>query len=727
MPRFAILRQAHSSPELFDPVKRQLYNMHLWDEGSDGDIHEWFALTQGPLAGENFDRAASFIVKALNGGRSLTVLVDELNPLRMNPLLANGWPTLVAMLVLAFPEVRWHALVLSGRPRDDQSELRRWETFQALHGVSALFDPRGTSLFDGYGLRQHVLDCIFHEEEKERNANRRSYRISGRVPGRQALATVLDEEEGYRWLLSYMAYRHGFRVCAIAFWREAMNLLGPGGLLVRSPHGDDQYQSQATSFMLSLEDWFLSYPDQNVPAMSDLRRRSLVLPALQLQAPPLRRFLTVGHQHQSGVMVNYRESVLAEVRDRELAATGHSLHRDQQISFKPASGLYTLWKELGLDRDWNTSGSHAWNDRMRGKHQGLGPGYFWPPDTNDSDGDQEFDEGHSSPGRLLHIAEHLIHRATALSREAHTATEALRGAVLATQALEMLGAKTPTVSVEALLLKHSFEVTAECQFPGVEYHFNLKERLADIRANIKVFGNWLNPKRQKDFMLNAEAQILAKLAVILEEHGEYEEAELCQCELRKLHREISVRYDFKTRPILAPFILPFRLYIEFVLRSTVNFLLSILVLVLAFWIAHYLDTRYVSQAISTSRSQHSSGASQPELPGPTSALTARGRVVPSGPLVLELKSEERLSKIKEAPAFIFLVTPADPLKPKADSDIDGPDDNFYDAFKSIISGEPVDRDRKSLWTRGISYTAALLGVLNLGILVSVLHSRMNRR
>jgi hypothetical protein len=85
----------------------------------------------------------------------------------MNPLLANGWSTLVAMLVLAFPEVRWHVLVLSGRPCDDQprdhpSELLRWETFQALHGVAALFDPRGTPLFDGYGLRQHVLDCIFH-------------------------------------------------------------------------------------------------------------------------------------------------------------------------------------------------------------------------------------------------------------------------------------------------------------------------------------------------------------------------------------------------------------------------------------------------------------------------------------------------------------------------------------------------------------------------------------
>ena len=207
------------------------------------------------------------------------------------------------------------------------------------------------------------------------------------------------------------------------------------------------------------------------------------------------RFLTVGHQHQSGVLVDYRESLLAEIREREFGATGQPLRRAQQISFKPASGLYTLWKELGLDRDWNTTGRHAWNERVRQKHHGLAPGYFWPPETRDGDQQQDVDDGHSSPGRLLHIAEHLLDRANASINEVNTATEALRGAVLATQALELLGGKTPTVSVEALLLKHAFEVIAECQFPGVEYHLNLKERLADINANLTALSSWLNSKQ----------------------------------------------------------------------------------------------------------------------------------------------------------------------------------------------------------------------------------------
>jgi hypothetical protein len=702
MPRYAILRQAHTNTELFNPVTQQLHARNLWDKSGDGDIMEWQCHGQGSRAGEQFDRAAAFILNALDGGRILTVLVDELNPLLMNPLRANGWPALVAMLVLAFPEVRWHVLVLTGRPNEESNgqpsrQLQRWEAFQALHGIGALFEPRGTPLFDGYGLRQHVLDCIFDQEEKDSSYNRRSFRITGSVPARPALATVLDEEEGYRWLLAYMAYRHGFRVCPIAFWREATALLGPEGLLARTSREQEPSQSQANCFRLSLEDWFLSYPDQNVSAMSDLRRRSQVLPALRLHGPPLRRFLTVGHEHQSGVLVDYRDSLLAEVRRREFGANGHLLDRAQQIAFKPASGLYTLWKELGLNRDWNTTGPPAWNDPMRKKHHGLAPGYYWPPETLDGDRQQQADEGHSSPGRLLQIAEHLLDRANANIKDVNTVTEALRGAVLATQSLELLGGKTPTVSVEALLLKHAFEVIAECQFPGVEYHLNLKERLADIRANLTALSAWLHTKRRQDFLLNAEALILTKLAVILEEYGEYEEAEMCHRQLRLLHRHISHQYDLRARPYFAYLKLPFRMYIEFVLRSSLHFTGAIIILVFIFWGAHFVASQGVKPK--ANECKISSAA-------PTDALDSRSK--------LNLRPPNCPTK------------PANNL-PSDDADLAQPDQTFYDAFKAIISGEPIDKGERSLLPRLVSYVATVLGVLNLGILISVLHSRMNRR
>ena len=679
MPRFAILRQSHTTPKLFTPVKRQLRDRTLWDESGDGRLEEWVANRHGLRAGEQFDRAAAFLIKALDGGRILTVMVDEINPILMNPLRANGWPTLIAMLVLAFPELRWHFLVLTGRPRDEQADrahqnrLHLWDTFQALHGIDGLFEPRGTPLFDGYGLRQHVLTCMTDDENQDRHFNRRSLRSVGNVPARRALATVLDEEEGYRWLQAYMAYRHGFRVCAIAFWREAENLLGSGGRLDSKARPSNDALIHNSVFALSLEDWFMSYPDQTDPATSDLRRRSELLPALRLQAPPLRRFLTVGHQHQAGVLVDRRNNWLAQLRKQEIAVTGDPLQQKQQIAFKPASGIFSLWKELGLDRDWNSSGEQAWKPSLRRKYHGLAPGFFWPPDNSDPTATQSVDDGHSSPGRLLHLAECLIDRANVLFRDCNTATEALRGAVLSTQALELLGCRTPTVSVEALLLKHAFEVIAECQFPGVEYHLNLRERLADIKANLTAMSIWLHHNRRHDFMLNAEAQILSKLSSILVEYGEFEEAELCQQELRDLHRQISVRYDFKTRPLFAPLIWPFRWYIVFVLRSTANFFLSIAILIAVFWVAHFADCvrQPASDACFNNTSVHKEGRGRP------------------------------LSDLLNY--------------------------TFYDTFKAIISGEPIEKEKTLPFAKLISYVASSLGVLNLGILISVLHSRMNRR
>jgi hypothetical protein len=175
-------------------------------------------------------------------------------------------------------------------------------------------------------------------------------------------------------------------------------------------------------------------------------------------------------------------------------------------------------------------------------------------------------------------------------------------------------------------------------------------------------------------MLNAEAQILSKLSSILVEYGEYEEAELCQQELRDLHRQISVRYDFTIRPLFAPLIWPFRWYIVFVLRSTANFFLSIAILIAIFWGAHYFEGR---ESVSASDDR------------------AHCSVVPKN------------SRCEDLPTLAG--------------------GTFYDTFKAIISGEPIDKEKTSFPARIISYVASSLGVLNLGILISVLHSKMNRR
>jgi hypothetical protein len=569
MPRHAILRQSHTKTTTFDPVVHSLRQAHLWESAGDGAIAEWVALPQGTTAGENFDRAAVFLTDQLGEGRILTVLVDEVDPLKLDPLMPYGWNTLIAMLVLAFPEVRWHFLTLTGRPPETQSteenkELNRWRRFQVLHGIAAVQERRGSPLFDGYGIRQHVLENIFLREGQ--GAIGKRVRISGSVPKRRKLATVLDEEEGYRWLLACMAYRNGFRVHAISSWREAEALLAQEGKLMHPSGRTASPGNQTEDFALSLEDWFLGYPDQTIRGMSKLDYRSEILPALGSEPPPLRRFLTVGHEKQSNEQADLRKEQLRQLREAESIGTGKRLSKKQQITYKPASGLYTLWKDMGLTRDWNQNCGEEISRRERRRRLGLAPGYIWPPDSSQSVDNSE-EDGHSSEGRLLDIAEHLIKRATGFIDSVNTTTEAIRGAVLATQALELLGGKTPTVSVEALQLKHEFEVTAECQFVGVEYHLSMDERLKDIRKNLKAMSQWLHTSRRKDFMLNAEAMIVTRLIATLDEYGEYEESQFCQKRLRYLHHSVTHRNDLRTNWPLAILLWPFRAYIEFVLRS----------------------------------------------------------------------------------------------------------------------------------------------------------------
>lgn len=69
------------------------------------------------------------------------------------------------------------------------------------------------------------------------------------------------------------------------------------------------------------------------------------------------------------------------------------------------------------------------------------------------------------------IAETLLRRAEIFASEACTVKDYIKGAVLATEALEMLGGRTATLSLVALGLNHQFEVLAECAFVGVGYHF----------------------------------------------------------------------------------------------------------------------------------------------------------------------------------------------------------------------------------------------------------------
>jgi hypothetical protein len=575
---FVIIRETNTSPDTLGVVKELLKQKQLWMP-EDGAIPEWVALPGFDQSCDNFSRAHAFLASRLQSGFAITAIVDKVNPALMDPLASNGWSSLIAMLVLAFPEVRWVFLVVCGKPsilRDSvsDSESRRspaktWRTeaealtfidihglVESRHGVCSLGEPRGSPLFDGHGLRQIV----------RWNLARRRREDAGFVPSRPALALVLDDEGEFSLFLSICAYSRGFRVHCISSMSEATSLLGRG-VQAKEVGGQESFDHCARlhrpkeMFLLSIEDLFVNFPDKGRNHLSSLIDRERELPGLS--RCPRRRFVTVGHERQRQTAM-MRRRYMDNLRQAERNELGRRLPKNSQVILKPASGLYTMWREMGMFRTLRKGCEGC-------LVSGFAPGFVWPPATSASSAANDESDGHSSPGRLLQIAEHLILRASAMTEAVDGVSAAVRGAVLATQALELLGCKTPTLSVEALSLRHRFEVTAECKFVGVEYHLSVRERLNDIRRNLKAMAYWIHRGRRRAFCLNSEARILSRLVAIFDAHGEFEESHLCQLRLRTLHRQISAAEDWRRGRFLRVMFWPFWMYVNWTHRSLAHF------------------------------------------------------------------------------------------------------------------------------------------------------------
>ena len=139
------------------------------------------------------------------------------------------------------------------------------------------------------------------------------------------------------------------------------------------------------------------------------------------------------------------------------------------------------------------------------------------------------------------VAENLILRAESSAGSVETVAEAAQGAVLAVDAEELTGGRTPTTAVEALTLKHRFEVMAECQFCGVAYHIWMKPRLDEIAEETTAICKWFHAGQRKNAALNAEMHIVNQLVGILREFNRFDEEQICLNRIRRLHNTLWMR------------------------------------------------------------------------------------------------------------------------------------------------------------------------------------------
>ena len=499
---------------------------------------------------DEFNRICDWIETKVCCGNNIaalreTVAITDIAPLHfgegsyLNPLCKvadkeqdeeKAWSSLLALLILAFPEIQWVALPdPCDSPKPEPKVLPKDVIFRKAHVLDDLREvfllkrDGFVPLFDPSGLRNRIRQLILIDPQT----------VHRDVPLRPMQAAAIDDEKSYTYLHAYTAYRFGFRSHVVTTEKMMSRLFSPDSL---GRIGDK---------FLVFEDLFLKFAEPDAererqsPHISSLTDRDRFYTCLRGAA--YRIVVTSGHRRKQD------QNILRDNRQylKELRNSQHN-----RVLSKPLAGVFDLWEESGLDRKLE---------------RGLADGFVWPPRHTS----EEATGGHSAPGRLLEVAARLIDRAERFLPEVRSVADCVHGAVLACDAYELLAERTPTSALEALMLKHQFEVLAECQFCGVQYSLEVKSRIEDIQREVKSLSFWFDPRREEFTRWNAEAAIVSKLIKIYREYNNFDEEQKVLARNRTLHRKM---WFFRKR--WAVIFQPLAWYIEWLLGSLPRFIVA---------------------------------------------------------------------------------------------------------------------------------------------------------
>jgi tetrahydromethanopterin S-methyltransferase subunit F len=457
---------------------------------------------------------------------------DDLDPIDRT----KGWTGVVAMLILAFPEIHW-AIISPVNPTQklpNAEELSRFHflpvknLFESVERILTLHDEGFTALFDPTGLRQAI---------RERLVGRPS---SSYIPLRRNCAVSIDEEEAYSYFHAYAAYRFGYRCHVITSYGLMKEILS-------------ENNKAGTDFELSFEDIYLNFPDRRT-SLSKIEIRDATFPAMGMIRN--RIFVTSGHQNTK------TEKEVTEANTKYSAhLTANQIYNT--ILYKPESGVFDIWERSGM------------KERLE-NFAGQAPDFVWPPSMIEND--VPAGGTHSAPGRLLVVAESLIARANRIFSGVQSVSEAVYGATLAMNAQEYLGLRTPTTALESISLKHRFEVLAECMFYGVEYHLDTKSRFEEIEEEMECVGVWFREETRDVSKLNTEIGMLSELVLIYRDFNQFNEEQSSLTKLRHVYRGLWVK---RHKP-WSYLLFPFRWYFDQLLASVPRFILALLAWILIF-------------------------------------------------------------------------------------------------------------------------------------------------
>ena len=330
-------------------------------------------------------------------------------------------------------------------------------------------------------------------------------------------------------------------------YRQAENLLG------EKKDKTDPDKSCPTivlkSIDVSLEDLRLGFPDKedgiklsHLVPFKDERCRSSELQ--RLSGVKNRFIITYGDAASRDD--DTEQSLADQVRKYN---SEHNPSSHMFVRHKPLADIYTLGRQAKLYNLWRkTRDQNA--ETIKNEEQNKGK-----------------PSNHSAEGIIIDIAEILFGRAKKLLREEKSIQDIIHAALLALEAKELLGGKTPTISLELLDLQHQAEVLAECRCYGTNYNKQtVSRRIAEIKKEVYLICQWYRPGSQRLASLSARSKIVGGLSKIFADARQIEEHETTLVETRRLSGLLFVHHNRWALPLY-----PLRWYFELLQRSLAVF------------------------------------------------------------------------------------------------------------------------------------------------------------
>jgi len=327
MLRYLILAQSEVTANALGAWLELLGERKLGDDHPSRIVWDRDANWEGSIAA--YETLVHRVEQAARGGgdriplNQVVALVDSIRPADLSAVEESGnWDNLIAMLILAFPEIVWVFGVM--QVQHDQICWNR--TIVTHHNLASLFHRAWRNpLFDPTGLREWV-----------RAYTNGALTRAGDdlwLPERQKISAAIDEERPYAYLHGYLAYRFGCRADVVITWALMKKQFGTAG----ESHG----------YWLLLEDMSLNFPDRE----SRTHLLHLSERANQDRCPQLDSTTATVEKSE------YRILVTGQTRPHDDAlAQNRAYLRDNKASgkgkvvLKPASGMFDLWEKIGLFR-----------------------------------------------------------------------------------------------------------------------------------------------------------------------------------------------------------------------------------------------------------------------------------------------------------------------------------------------------------------------------------------